>query len=142
MDFDKRELRFGFKDKDSFVAEAVTVADGMLAALGQYPDYRLPEVFAGYDRTEAPFPIDHPMASRPQAWASGSVFLLLATMVGLDLNARDLRGTAFLPSGVQRVCLDGLSIGEQRVVIEAVRSRDGVIGRASEHHSGTAAADD
>ena len=114
-----------------FVEEAVTVADGMLAALGQYPDHRLPEVFAGYDRAEAPFPVEHPMASRPQAWASGSVFLVLAAMVGLDLDAPDLRGTAFLPSGVHRVCIDGFRIRQQCVAIEAVRSRDGVISRTS-----------
>ena len=32
----------------------------------------LPEVFAGFDRSETPFPIAYPTAARPQAWAAGT----------------------------------------------------------------------
>jgi glycogen debranching enzyme len=107
-----------------FVDEAAQLADGLLAALEQYPDRRLPEVFAGYDRAEAPFPVDHPMASQPQAWAAGSVLLLLTSIVGLDASVSNLRGTPFLPSRVERVRVDGLWAGQQ-VVVEAARSPDG-----------------
>ncbi len=47
-------------------------------------DYQLPEVFAGFARTETPFPIAYPTASRPQAWAAGTPVLLLQLLLGLE----------------------------------------------------------
>jgi glycogen debranching enzyme len=47
-------------------------------------DWSLPEVFAGFDRPETPFPIAYPTAARPQAWAAGTPFLLLRLLLGLE----------------------------------------------------------
>jgi glycogen debranching enzyme len=63
-----------------FVEEAARLTDGLLSSLDGSADYRLPEVFAGYGRDETPFPVAHPMASRPQAWAAGSTLLLLSSV--------------------------------------------------------------
>jgi glycogen debranching enzyme len=114
-----------------FVEEAVKLADGLLAALDQYPDRRLPEVLAGYGRDEAPFVVDHPMASRPQAWASGSVLLLLTTILGLDASVPDLRGTPILPSRVDQVRLDGLWVGGKQLSLSTPRR-----GEAARTHGG------
>jgi glycogen debranching enzyme len=46
-------------------------------------DYQLPEVFAGFPRTETPFPIAYPTAARPQAWAAATPVLLLQVLLGL-----------------------------------------------------------
>ena len=46
--------------------------------------WSLPEVFAGYDRAETPFPIGYPTAARPQAWAAGTPLLLLRLLLGLE----------------------------------------------------------
>jgi glycogen debranching enzyme len=70
--------RYGFYDG------AATLAGGLLEALSFQPEFRFPELFAGYGRAEAPFPVEYPTACRPQAWATGSVFLLLSTMLGLQ----------------------------------------------------------
>jgi glycogen debranching enzyme len=47
-------------------------------------DWSLPEVFAGFEREETPFPIAYPTAARPQAWAAGTPVLLLRLLLGLD----------------------------------------------------------
>ena len=54
----------------------------MLDAAGHF-DWQLPEVFAGIDRAETPFPIAYPTAARPQAWAAGTPVLLLQLLLGL-----------------------------------------------------------
>jgi glycogen debranching enzyme len=46
--------------------------------------WSLPEVFAGFDRAETPFPIGYPTAARPQAWAAGTPLLLLRLLLGLE----------------------------------------------------------
>jgi glycogen debranching enzyme len=46
-------------------------------------DYSLPEVFAGYARTETAFPVAYPTAARPQAWASGAPVLCLQLLLGV-----------------------------------------------------------
>ena len=45
---------------------------------------RLPEVFAGYERTQTRFPVQYPTACLPQAWAAGSPMLGIRTLLGLE----------------------------------------------------------
>jgi glycogen debranching enzyme len=51
-------------------------------------DHQLPEVFAGFSRTDTPFPIPYPTAARPQAWAAGAPVLLLQLLLGLEPDPR------------------------------------------------------
>jgi hypothetical protein len=55
----------------------------VLVDAAAYFHYRLPEVFAGYDRAETDFPVEYPTASSPQAWASGTIPLLVRTTFGV-----------------------------------------------------------
>jgi glycogen debranching enzyme len=68
-------------------AEAQRIVRRMLNA-STYFDHELPEVFAGLSRTETPFPIAYPTASRPQAWAAGTPVLLLQVLLGLEPDRR------------------------------------------------------
>ncbi|HEX5582964.1 glycogen debranching N-terminal domain-containing protein [Gaiella sp.] len=63
--------------------EARRVAVALLEAAGHF-GWSLPEAFAGFDRTETPFPIAYPTAARPQAWAAGTPLLLLRLLLGLE----------------------------------------------------------
>jgi glycogen debranching enzyme len=103
-----------------FIEEAARVIDGLLAALGQYADHRLPELFAGYGRQEIPFVVEYPTSSRPQAWASGSIFLLIAVMLGVvpQVPAWPDRARPFLPTGVERLRVAGIASGGTRVAVE------------------------
>jgi glycogen debranching enzyme len=59
------------------------IAHALLDA-AQHFGWSLPEVFAGFDRSETPFPISYPTAARPQAWAAGTPILLLRLLLGLE----------------------------------------------------------
>lgn len=107
------------------VEEAGRLVQGLLAAVEHAPDYRLPEVFAGYSSSEAPFPVDHPMTSRPQAWAAGAVLLSVSTMLGVDPSVTSLRSPVFLPAGISRLAVHGLALGPGRTSIHVERERDG-----------------
>lgn len=107
-----------------YTEAASRIAGGILHALEYSPDYRLPELFAGYSHKEAPFPVEYPTASRPQAWAAGSIFLLLAAMTGLDVAARTRGLRPFLAPGLSHVRLDGVWLDGRKTAIEA-RANDG-----------------
>lgn len=66
---------------------ASRVFDAMLSASGFMELHRLPELFSGFDRRVGEGPTLYPVACSPQAWAAGSVFLLLQSCLGLSLHA-------------------------------------------------------
>jgi glycogen debranching enzyme len=68
-------------------AEAQRIVRRLLNA-SSYFDHQLPEVFAGFARTDTPFPIPYPTAARPQAWAAGTPVLLLQLLLGLVPDRR------------------------------------------------------
>lgn len=71
--------RYGFHE------EAGRIAVSMIQA-ATHMGYRLPEVFAGYTRGHSRFPVRYPTACSPQAWATGTPFLLLRTVLGIDVS--------------------------------------------------------
>jgi glycogen debranching enzyme len=70
----------------------------MIDAAGHF-GHQLPEVFAGLDRKETPFPVAYPTAARPQAWAAGTPVLLLQLLLGLRPDRRNRRLGSVLPPG-------------------------------------------
>jgi glycogen debranching enzyme len=72
--------RYGYQDL------AVQVLTGLFES-GTYFDLnRMPELFCGFARDPAEGPIAYPVACAPQAWAAGSVFLLLQSCLGMGVN--------------------------------------------------------
>ena len=49
--------------------------------------YRLPELFCGLPRSVEGQPVPYPVACRPQAWAAGTIPMLLTSILGLCPNA-------------------------------------------------------
>ena len=62
--------RYGFLEEVSRVREAA------YALAASQADKRLPELVAGYERTDAP-PVPYPVACRPQAWDAAALVYLL-----------------------------------------------------------------
>lgn len=101
--------RYGFDDA------ADTLSSGLLAAAQQFPAFRLPELFCGFDRAATGFPIAYPVACSPQAWAAGAVLMLIRTMLGLQADAPNRRLTLdrpILPAGLTKVVVRGLQVGD------------------------------
>ncbi len=76
----------GFKKygKENELAELATA---LFDAARSFDYYRLPELFCGTPRTAHHAPVPYPVACRPQAWAAGSVPLLLQAVLGLRPEA-------------------------------------------------------
>ncbi|MFA4951212.1 glycogen debranching N-terminal domain-containing protein [Brevundimonas sp.] len=76
---------------------------------------RLPELFCGFERRSGEAPIAYPVACLPQAWAAGSVFLMLQSALGVRIDA--VAGTVeidnpVLPVGIERLNVTDLKVGE------------------------------
>ena len=59
--------RYGYADRSN------ELLAGLFDAAAASPDNRLPELFAGYPRRAASFPVPYPAANAPQAWAAGAI---------------------------------------------------------------------
>jgi glycogen debranching enzyme len=60
-------------------AQAGTLARGLLDMAARH-GFRMPEVIAGYARTEHPEPVPYPHACSPQAWSAATPFALLTAV--------------------------------------------------------------
>jgi glycogen debranching enzyme len=77
----------GFK-RYGLVNEANRVTRGIFDAIEHFEAFRPPEVFAGIKRGSLDFPVLYPSgANIPQAWATGTIFHMLRTILGLRADA-------------------------------------------------------
>jgi glycogen debranching enzyme len=99
-------------------AEACRVFSALFEAAALFPQYRLPEVFAGFGRDQYPVPVRYPIACSPQAWAAAAIPSMLASALGLEPHALEgrleIRNPA-LPEWLTEVTLQGLRVGGARL---------------------------
>ena len=91
-------------------------------------DFRLPELYCGFDRSERTSVVAYPVACIPQAWAAATPFLLLQAMLGIspDAPARALRiERPTLPDWLGQIRLHGLRVGNATVTLAF--ERDGAV---------------
>jgi glycogen debranching enzyme len=57
--------------------------------------------------------VAYPVACLPQAWAAGSVFMMLQACLGLEVTPHAVTvNDPRLPIGIDRLWIDGLQVGE------------------------------
>jgi glycogen debranching enzyme len=99
-----------------FAAEAAAVARDISGAASHFLLNQLPELYAGLQRDPLSFPVQYLGANVPQAWAAGTPFMLLQTMLGLQQDAP--RGKLYvdpaLPDWLPDVTLIDLRLGRRR----------------------------
>jgi glycogen debranching enzyme len=102
-----------------YAQEANRIAEATFAAAAYFESGRMPELFAGIERRAESFPVPYPDANIPQAWAAGSIFLLIRTIVGLEADApnRRLRVQPTLPEWLPDLTLTNLAVGDARVTL-------------------------
>ncbi len=89
-----------------------------------FPYYRLPELFCGFARREMGGPVRYPTSCDLQAWAVGSVFLLIQVMLGLSCRKGEVYvSKPLLPNWLGELCVENLAVGTGRVALEFARSR-------------------
>jgi len=111
--------------KYGFDAAFLRLFDDMLDVAASYDDYRLPELFAGFARTDYEDPVPYPVACRPQAWAAGSLPSMLIAGLGIvphGLERRLCIERPSLPRQVSRLALGGLRVADARVDLVFERS--------------------
>jgi glycogen debranching enzyme len=117
--------RYGLHD------EALAVLGGLFEATLHMDLHRLPELFCGFQRGNDESPVLYPVACSPQAWASGAPFLLLQSVLGLEILAAQ-RIVKFtrprLPEFLREVRISNLRIGPHTldIILERHESDVGI----------------
>jgi glycogen debranching enzyme len=89
-------------------------------------EMRLPELLCGFPRQPGEPPVAYPVACIPQAWAAGSVFMMLQACLGITVDGGAGTVTIIdprLPIGIDRLWVDQLRVGES--VIDLAFERQG-----------------
>jgi glycogen debranching enzyme len=79
---------------------------------------RLPELFCGFKRRVREAPLHLPVACSPQAVASGAVFLLLQSVLGIGIDALDRQivlAHPVVPDGFHEISVRNLAVGDSSV---------------------------
>jgi glycogen debranching enzyme len=115
--------RYGLKD------EVMRVLAGLFDASLFADQHRLPELFCGFVRRPGEGPTLYPVACDPQSWASGAVYLLLQSCLGLSIRAHENKiyfDHPALPTFLQEVIIKNLKVGSASVDIELQRHQHDV----------------
>jgi glycogen debranching enzyme len=110
---------------------ALSVLEHFFLASLSFELRRMPELFCGFPRRPGSGPTLYPVACSPQAWASGSVLMMLRAVLGLDVDG--VRETVtfsnpMLPDFLDVVHIEGLRVGRSRVDLRVHRYADGAAG--------------
>jgi len=98
---------------------------------------RLPELICGVDRRPGQGPTLYPVACSPQAWAAGTVFMLLQACLGISIDAKGRRvifDKPFLPQGIPQLTINDLRIEDCRISLFLERDSGAVRTQVSEKH--------
>ena len=94
----------------------------------QFENMRMPELFCGFPRVNGYGPTQYPVACAPQAWAAGVVFMLIASMLGLQPDAADNQITLSrptLPGWLTWIEVRGLRVSKSRLGVRVSQGSDG-----------------
>jgi len=109
--------RYGHKD------EAMKVLQGIFDT-SLFVDFRLPELFCGFPRRKGEGPTMYPVACKPQAWAAGTVFMLLQACLGINIDCQNKTicfDNPVLPPFIQEFKIKHLCIADSSVDIDIQR---------------------
>jgi glycogen debranching enzyme len=113
-----------------FHEETAQLFDSLFEASQFFDLHRLPELFCGVTRRTGEGPTQYPVACSPQAWAAGAVYLLLSSMLDLQVDARRSSIEFYqpmLPEGVEGLSIHDLPVGACSVDL-AMRRYDNDVG--------------
>jgi glycogen debranching enzyme len=125
--------RYGFKEY------ANKILTGLFRA-SLFVEYRLPELFCGFERCNGEAPVPYPVACSPQSWAAAAVFSLLGSALGLKIDGAAKRLSFLrpvLPDFLDEIEIRNLKVGDgavdllihrhaQSATIEIVQRNGGV----------------
>lgn len=104
------------------------LAKAMFEFAGLCEHERLPEVFAGHQRTEDhPFPAMYIRADWPQAWSASAPFLMLQALLGIYpyASAHTLFVDPHLPDWLPEITVEQMRVGQATVTLRFRRNSEG-----------------
>ncbi len=109
---------------NEFREPALRVLGALFQAALEFRDYRLPELFCGVQRRPYDEPVHYPVSCSPQAWASGALFLVLSSVLGIRPSAHRKELNIInpqLPEWLGHLYIRNLKIGNSRVGLDFTR---------------------
>jgi glycogen debranching enzyme len=116
-------------------ANVVQILSDIFETANQF-GMRLPELFCGFARVAGQGPTPYPVACQPQAWSSGSIFLLLQACLGIEVDGerREVHVTRpTLPIDVSSLSIRGLPVCDTAIDLEFHRIGSEVVVVPSQH---------
>jgi glycogen debranching enzyme len=109
---------------NDFRAPVLRIFSTLFQAALTFRDYRLPELFCGMQRREHDVTVHYPVSCSPQAWASGAMFLILGSLLGIRPSAprKELNiVNPVLPDWIDHLHIRNLRVGKSRVGLDFTR---------------------
>ena len=100
---------------------------------------RLPELYCGFPRITGQGPVPYPVACLPQAWSSGSVFMLLHACLGVRIDGwrKEVHiERPLLPNGIESLSIRDLPVGDVCIDLEFHRIGKEVVAVPAKHVDG------
>ena len=116
---------------------AVKIMTGLFDAAAGLNNESLPELFCGFAREPSLGPVPYPVACHPQAWSAASVFLLLQSILGMEvlgLERRIVMRFPRIPEWLEWIRFDDLRLGNSSISFVARRGRRGASIEVLEKH--------
>ncbi len=116
---------------------AMKIMTGLFNAAAGLNNQSLPELFCGFSREPSLGPVPYPVACHPQAWAAASVFLLMQSILGIEVRGFDHRivmRSPIIPEWLDWIRFDDLRLGTSSISFVARRGRRGASIEVLEKH--------
>lgn len=115
--------RYGLMD------DTLQVLNAMFDTSTYVEAHRLPELFCGFPREAGKAPVSYPVACSPQAWAVGTLYLMLQAMLGMKIDAASNSITLchpVLPPSISDITVTNLQVNDKLVIFQVRRTNNGI----------------
>ena len=106
--------------------KAIKIIDGFVKSAQYFKDNRLPELFCGFSLKEVKSLVKYPFACSPQAWSSGSIYLIIQSLLGIEADAINdkIHLNPILPEGINKVEVKNLKIGNNKINLVVIKENN------------------
>lgn len=113
--------RYGYQ------AESNQLITDIFKAAQDFEYYRLPELYCGFGVKEESEVVKYPTSCSPQAWAAGSAYLFLHSMLGLQVDARKNKVliNSKLPEWINQIEIRNLQLGDKKLAFKLEKDDEG-----------------
>jgi glycogen debranching enzyme len=125
---DNAIIAYGFSRYD-LMDEASKVLNGVFDTAINADDYRLPELFCGFNRIKGQGPTSYPVACAPQAWSVGAIFMLIQSCLGMRIKASENTISfchPILPAFLKEITISNLRVNDKQVILQIRRNKEGI----------------